>query len=177
MTHPLLPNHTAPVKTTEKQNNCSIVPRLLIGLIVLSIYGCSSTPEKEPVAAMPTVAQPRAVQYALTLQGAPYRYGKESPREGFDCSGFVRHVYRQQGINLPRSAKDMAAKLPPVPKSAVHSGDLVFFNINGKPYSHVGIYVNNDHFIHAPSAQTGHVLVSSLKNDYWYKRFMGVRRP
>jgi cell wall-associated NlpC family hydrolase len=59
----------------------------------------------------------------------------------------------------------------------VHSGDLVFFDTNGKTFSHVGLYVDNDNFIHAPSARTGKVLVSSLKNNYWQQHFVGVRRP
>jgi len=152
-----------------------LVIRLFLALAVIMIHGCASTPEIKQVAQ--PVAQPRLVSYALSLQGAPYRYGKDTPEEGFDCSGFVRHVYQKQGIALPRTAKDMALTLPPIPKDAVHSGDLVFFNTNGQPFSHVGIYVNNDNFIHAPSRRTGRVLVSSLKNDYWHKRFIGVRRP
>jgi cell wall-associated NlpC family hydrolase len=138
------------------------------------LLGCSSTPEIKPTTqseSLPVVA------YALSLQGTPYRYGKESPEEGFDCSGFVRHVYKKQGVELPRSAKDMASVLPTIPKNDVHSGDLVFFTIDGRPFSHVGIYVNQDNFIHAPSQRTGRVLVSSLKNEYWHKRFIGVRRP
>jgi len=149
--------------------------RLLLALVVMIVTGCAGTPEIKQHAR--PAAQPRLVGYALSLQGAPYRYGKDTPEEGFDCSGFVRHVYQKQGIALPRTAKDMALALPPIPKDAVHSGDLVFFNTNGKPFSHVGIYVNNDNFIHAPSQRTGRVLVSSLKNDYWHKRFIGVRRP
>lgn len=149
--------------------------RLFLALAIIMVTGCASTPEIKPTAR--PVAQPRIVSYALSLQGAPYHYGKESPKEGFDCSGFVRHVYQKQGIALPRTAKDMALALPPIPKDAVHSGDLVFFNINGQPFSHVGIYVNNDNFIHAPSRRTGRVLVSSLKNNYWQKRFIGARRP
>jgi len=139
-----------------------------------TLFGCASTPEISPTAQ--PAARPHLVGYALSLQGAPYRYGKESPAEGFDCSGFVRHVYRQHGVSLPRRAKDMATVLTPVPKEAVNPGDLVFFN-TGAPFSHVGIYVENGDFVHAPSQRTGHVMVSSLKMDYWHKRFMGVRRP
>jgi cell wall-associated NlpC family hydrolase len=111
------------------------------------------------------------------LQGVPYRYGKDSPEEGFDCSGFVKHVYEKQGIELPRTVKGMASSLPKIPKNDVHSGDLVFFNTNGKSISHVGIYVNNDKFVHAPSRRTGKVLVSSLKNRYWHKHYICARRP
>ncbi len=143
---------------------------LLLGIILFS--GCASVPEIKP-----TADRLPMVSYALSLQGAPYRYGKSSPDEGFDCSGFVKHVYEHQGISLPRTSQGMAQSLAQVPKNELHSGDLVFFNTNGKPFSHVGIYVDNDDFIHAPSQRTGKVLVSSLKNKYWENRFSCARRP
>lgn len=149
---------------------------LAAALAIILCAGCASVPELKPNAHLPT-AHPRSVDYALSLQGIRYRYGKDSPREGFDCSGFVKHVYQQQGIALPRTAIEMAQSLPAIPKNAIHSGDLVFFDTNGKPFSHVGIYVSNDDFVHAPSPRTGKVLVSSLKNQYWKKHFIGVRRP
>lgn len=148
--------------------------RLPLLVTIMLLAACASTPEPKPV---PVTIRPSVVAYALSLQGAPYRYGKASPREGFDCSGFVQHVYHKQGISLPRTAKNMALSLPPIPKQAVNAGDLVFFNINGKPFSHVGIYVDNGRFIHAPSQRTGHVLVSNLNDHYWQQRFMCARRP
>jgi len=148
--------------------------RVLLCLAIVLLSACASTPEPGPLSTPPL---PAAVNYALSLRGVPYRYGKASPSEGFDCSGFVWHVYKRQGINLPRTAKDMALTLPSIPKQAMASGDLVFFNINGKPFSHVGIYVNKGQFIHAPSQRTGHVLISDLQNRYWQQRLMGVRRP
>jgi len=143
---------------------------LLCAMVLFS--GCASGPETKPVAGHSPV-----VGYALSLQGAPYRYGKSSPEEGFDCSGFVKHVYERHGVALPRTTQAMAQSLAPVPKHKLNPGDLVFFNINGKPFSHVGIYINGDNFIHAPSQRTGKVLVSSLKNRYWGERFSCVRRP
>jgi cell wall-associated NlpC family hydrolase len=144
---------------------------LIISMILAS--GCASVPEIKPVEHKRTPV----VVYALSLQGIPYRYGKESPNEGFDCSGFVHHVYKHQGITIPRTTKELAQNLPTIPKSDLQSGDLLFFNIDGKPFSHVGIYVDNNDFIHAPSRRTGRVLVSSLNNRYWRKRFIGIRRP
>ncbi|HEY8218936.1 MAG TPA: C40 family peptidase [Methylobacter sp.] len=144
---------------------------LLTAIILFS--GCASVPETKPVVA----DYSPMVSYALSLQGTPYRYGKSSPEEGFDCSGFVQHVYGHQGIALPRTVQGMAQSLNQVPKNDLHSGDLVFFNTSGKPFSHVGIYVSNDNFIHAPSQNTGRVLVSSLKNRYWGQRFICARRP
>ncbi len=144
---------------------------LLVGIVLFA--GCASVPETKPT----TKVYSPIVGYALSLQGTPYRYGKSSPEDGFDCSGFVQHVYGHQGISLPRTVKGMAESLPQIPKGDLHSGDLVFFNTNGKPFSHVGIYLDNDNFIHAPSQRTGKVLVSSLKNKYWGRRFSCARRP
>lgn len=144
---------------------------ILLAAITL-LVGCASTPEIES-----TSKYSPMVSYALSLQGTPYRYGKSSPEEGFDCSGFVQHVYKRQGIALPRTVQGMANSLNQVPKTDLHSGDLVFFNTDGRPFSHVGIYVNNDNFIHAPSQRTGKVLVSSLRNRYWGERFSCARRP
>jgi cell wall-associated NlpC family hydrolase len=140
----------------------------------LSLIGCATTPENGAISH--TTSEP-LIDYALSLQGAPYRYGKASPQEGFDCSGFVQYVYKHQGILLPRTVKAMAKSLPAITKDEVNSGDLLFFNTDGRSLSHVGIYISGDDFIHAPSAKTGRVLVSSLKNDYWEKHFVAARRP
>jgi cell wall-associated NlpC family hydrolase len=149
--------------------------RWILLLVIALASGCASVSQQPK----PIIAhhRPPVVSYALSLQGIPYRYGKESPSEGFDCSGFVKHVYEHHGVDLPRTAKEMAQTLPRIPKSYLQPGDLLFFNTNGKPFSHVGIYVDHDDFIHAPSRRTGKVLVSSLNNRYWRKHFTGVRRP
>lgn len=144
-------------------------------LVILLLSGCASDSDIAPISYQQSDSP--VVNYALSLQGAPYHYGSDNPQDGFDCSGFVHHVYQQQGINLPRTTENMATQLTPVEKDAMHSGDLVFFDTNGTSFSHVGLYVNNDKFIHAPSARTGKVLVSSLKNNYWQQHFIGVRRP
>ena len=149
---------------------------LIISLLSLLVAGCAGTPDKPKPIVFKTPNKP-VVAYALSLQGAPYRYGKSSPQEGFDCSGFVRHVYQRQGILLPRTSKEMAIALPTVPKQYIQSGDLVFFDTNGQDFSHVGIYVNEGSFVHATSERTGKVMVSSLKSTYWQKHFTGVRRP
>ena len=148
-----------------------------LGLIILVLSGCASDPEIAPINSYSPSAASPVVAYALSLQGAPYHYGSGNPQDGFDCSGFVHHVYLHQGVNLPRTTEDMANNLTPVEKNARHSGDLVFFDTNGKEFSHVGLYLDNDNFIHAPSERTGKVLVSSLKNNYWRQHFVGVRRP
>jgi cell wall-associated NlpC family hydrolase len=151
-----------------------LIPRIIPVLLAAALIGCSTTPEFKPQI---QTQQPDVVQYALSLQGIPYRYGKETPEEGFDCSGFVKHVYGRYGILLPRSASAMATVLPPISPGEIRSGDLLFFNTSGKTYSHVGIFIDDDKFIHAPSQRTGRVLVSSMNNSYWQKRFVGARRP
>ena len=145
----------------------------LLPIFILLFSGCASVPETKA----PSESQPALVSYALSLQGKPYNYGKSSPEEGFDCSGFVKHVFEKQGITLPRRTKDMALYLLPIDKYNVHSGDLVFFDTNGETYSHVGIYINNDNFVHAPSQKSGKVLISNLKERYWQQHFTGARRP
>ncbi len=158
--------------SVNKPNNFLFI-RLLIPAGIVLFSGCASVPEIKPA----PQSQSPVITYALSLQGVPYRYGKDSPEEGFDCSGFVKHVYEKQGITLPRTVRDMASSLPQISKNDVHSGDLVFFNTSGKSFSHVGIYVNDDKFVHAPSQRTGKVLVSSLKNHYWHNHYTGARRP
>jgi cell wall-associated NlpC family hydrolase len=161
------------MNTSANKNNSCFFIRLLLPVAIVLFSGCASVPEIKPAAQR----QSQVIAYALSLQGVPYRYGKDSAKEGFDCSGFVKHVYEKQGITLPRTVNAMALDLPQIPKNDVLSGDLVFFNTNGKSISHVGIYVNNDKFVHAPSRRTGRVLVSSLKNQYWRKHYIGARRP
>lgn len=144
-------------------------------MVFLLIAGCSTAPEKSLTVAPSPL--PRVTQYALSLQGVPYRWGKASPTEGFDCSGFIQHIYQRQGIHLPRTVREMASNLPSVSEDELHSGDLLFFNTNGNRFSHVGLYVHGDKFIHAPSRRSGRVHLSSLKQQYWRRRFSGARRP
>lgn len=146
---------------------------VLVALVLLS--GCSTAPKFKPIPEEGPVQ--RVVGYAISLQGVAFRYGKSSPEEGFDCSGFIQHVYRVHGIPLPRTAREMAAALPAVDVRERRAGDLVFFNTDGQPYSHVGLYVGDGSFVHAPSSRTGHVMVSSLAQPYWWQRLTGVRRP
>ena len=144
----------------------------LLGLLLVLVTGCATAPPLPD----PT-AQTAVVSYALSLEGAPYRFGKDSPEEGFDCSGFVRHVYQHQGIALPRTARAMAEALPPISGDTMLAGDLLFFDIGGRPYSHVGIYLQQGQFIHAPSRRSGKVMVSKLTDRYWQQCYSGVRRP
>jgi cell wall-associated NlpC family hydrolase len=115
--------------------------------------------------------------YAVSLVGSPYRLGGSSPETGLDCSGFVGHVFRQTtGIQLPRDSLAISAATRPLAQAELQPGDLVFFNTLNRAFSHVGIYLGDDRFVHATSSRTGAVMVSSLGDRYWRERFDGARR-
>jgi cell wall-associated NlpC family hydrolase len=116
------------------------------------------------------------VAYAATMQGKPYVSGGSAPELGFDCSGLVYHVFRQFDLTVPRSAREMAVQLPSISLSAIEAADLLFFDTQGQPYSHVGIYLGDGRFVHAPSPKTGRVIISRMSNRYWRARLTGARR-
>lgn len=112
---------------------------------------------------------------AFSLIGTPYRYGGSDKSGGFDCSGMVQHVYQQAlQTPLPRTARDIAASAREISKQQLKSGDLVFFNTGGGKYSHVGIYLGSDEFLHAPSSN-GTIRVARLDNPYFASRFTEAR--
>lgn len=113
---------------------------------------------------------------AIALVGTPYRYGGNTPDSGFDCSGLVRYVVqRAASVNLPRTAAEMGRRGTSLDRRDVASGDLVFFNTTGQPNSHVGIYVGQNRFVHAP-ATGGTVRLEDMTKSYWASRYMGARR-
>jgi cell wall-associated NlpC family hydrolase len=117
------------------------------------------------------------LQRALGLLGTPYRWGGSSPDSGFDCSGLVGYVFRNAlGIELPRVSREMAKAGEPVAdRASLSAGDLVFFSRTGGEVDHVGIYVGEGRFVHAP--RTGRdVTVSSLDTGYWSEKFLEARR-
>lgn len=113
---------------------------------------------------------------AMGFLGVPYRRGGNSAETGFDCSGFVRAMYEQSiGLILPRKAEQQAAATENIPRDDLKPGDLVFFNTMRRAFSHVGIYVGDNKFIHAPRPGAG-VRVDSMGLAYWSRRFDGARR-
>jgi|GEM_PF-419015 len=117
------------------------------------------------------------IKHAMSAIGVPYRFGGTSSATGFDCSGFVQTMYRQTlGKLLPRSAAEQAAVTQTISKDDLQPGDLVFFNtVRRRAYSHVGIYVGDGQFIHAPSRHE-RVRIDDLSAAYWQKHFEGARR-
>ncbi len=140
-------------------------------------------PTAAQVEASPLVQQMRdtasdLVMQAMNFLGVPYRRGGNTADQGFDCSGFTRYVFENSiGLVLPRRADEQAKSsgLLNVKREELKPGDLVFFNTMRRAFSHVGIYVGEGKFIHAPRAG-GEVRVEDMRQAYWSKRFNGARR-
>nr|WP_310269977.1 C40 family peptidase [Roseateles saccharophilus] len=115
---------------------------------------------------------------AMNFLGVRYTRGGNSIENGFDCSGFTRHIFEMSvGLVLPRRADEQAKdnSLLPIGQSELKPGDLVFFNTMKRTFSHVGIYVGEGKFIHAPRTGSA-VRVEDMRDSYWAKRFTGARR-
>lgn len=118
------------------------------------------------------------IMSAMNFLGVRYRFGGSSEETGFDCSGFTRHVFENSvGLLLPRRASEQAeaAGLLTVRKEDLKPGDLVFFNTMRRAFSHVGIYVGDGKFIHAPRTGSS-IRVDDMNQSYWTTRFDGARR-
>lgn len=114
---------------------------------------------------------------AVSLVGTPYRFGGASPETGFDCSGLVNYVFGQAaGLRLPRESAAISQMAQPIEAQQLQSGDLVFFNTLDRAFSHVGIYLGDNRFVHASGSRSGQVMVSNMTTDYWRSRFDGARR-
>lgn len=113
--------------------------------------------------------------HSMGLIGTPYRWGGSSTATGFDCSGMIQFVYKNAlGVSLPRTARDMAAASRKIPDSRLKAGDLVFFNTGGaNKYSHVGLYIGNGEFIHAPSSGKT-IKTEKLSSPFYAKNYLGA---
>jgi cell wall-associated NlpC family hydrolase len=159
----------------------------LIVFVGSVLSGCAShsvrLPDAEPEPAAATVPMIRVTDRASTVAlqalaylGVPYRAAGLSPQTGFDCSGLVAYVYREgAGMALPRNSFELSRVGQAIERTALRPGDLVFYNTQHRNYSHVGIYLGEDRFIHAP-ASGGEVRVENLRADYWIRRYNGARR-
>ena len=151
-----------------------------LGLLIL-LHGCASAPERGT--ARPAVVAPRGdparandvLFRALGLVGTPYRYGGNTPEGGFDCSGLVGYVFRDAaGVTLPRASREIGAiDAPTVKRTRLAPGDLVFFGKGA--INHVGIYVGEGRFVHAPNAG-GTVRLDALDGPYWKDTYLYAKR-
>jgi cell wall-associated NlpC family hydrolase len=160
-----------------------------LAFLALVLGGCASVPpapspgteETAPVpdraaASLPPSLREEIAFVALSLLGKPYAAAGASPETGFDCSGLVAYVFRQASrVNLPRNTFDQARAGEVVSAAALEPGDLVFYNTQARDFSHVGIYLGEARFIHAPSTG-GFVRIENMRTTYWSARFNGARR-
>jgi cell wall-associated NlpC family hydrolase len=156
-----------------------------LAITVLSLAACGSNPAAPPAAKQPSSGQvvtrverptagDRAAAVALDQVGVPYRYGGSSPG-GFDCSGLVQYSYTRAGVRVPRTTGQLWSASNPVGRAELRAGDLLFFSIEGK-MSHVGVYLGEQRFVHAP--QSGRkVSVASLNSPFYRAAFIRAGRP
>ncbi|MFO8024926.1 C40 family peptidase [Thiohalophilus sp.] len=118
----------------------------------------------------------KVVEIAREMLGTPYRYGGESPRHGFDCSGLVQYAYQQAGLEIARTTGQQYRQVQAIPTRFLRPGDLVFFSTKYNRFvSHVGIYLGDNRFIHAPSSGKT-VSVANLRDPYWRRHFASAGR-
>jgi len=155
---------------------------LPMSLMVLLVAACSG-PTPRPVSYWENISQPSAVSekgnevalYALGLIDTGYRFGGKNPEAGLDCSGMVSFIYgRAAGVKVKGSAADIARNSRPIEPELLRPGDLVFFNTRNRPFSHVGIYLGDARFVHAPSSN-GRVRIDRMNDRYYAQRFEAAR--
>ena len=143
-------------------------------LLIALLTACGSAPARQESAANERMND--LVMYAISLAETPYKYGGDNARSGFDCSGYVGHVYREVlDIKLPRTTKALSGVGDPLSQRELRPGDLVFFNTQRRPFSHVGIYVGERKFVHSPKTGS-RIRVENMELDYWKSRYNGARR-
>lgn len=157
-----------------KLNKIKLTSLLAIVAFTLTLSACGSSPKyssRENAASKHAV-----IKTAKNMLGVKYRYGGTSPSRGFDCSGLVQYSHKAAGIHLPRTTGLQYKAAKPISRRYLKAGDLVFFKTSvSRAVSHVGIYLGNNKFIHAPSSGK-RVKISSMKEKYWRKRFTGAGR-
>lgn len=160
---------------TISRSSRPIAARSLLLAVLLSLLAaCAPFRHGLPGEGAPADPGRAVLEAAETRIGAPYRYGGSGP-DAFDCSGLVAYAHRQVGIAVPRTAAEQFSKAAPVKRRELRPGDLVFFRLSGRDVGHVGIYVGDDRFVHAPQSG-GHVRLASLEDEWYRQRFVGAGR-
>lgn len=159
-------------------------PALLLAAFVAALLtACSSTPPRSGHGAQTITQRPVPVSekgnevalYAMGMLDIGYRFGGKNPEAGFDCSGMVSYIYEHAiGLRVRGSAADIARAGRPIEREGMRPGDLVFFNTMNRSFSHVGIYLGQGRFIHAPSTN-GRVRIDRLADNYYAQRFESAR--
>ncbi len=160
-----------------------VFARLVLLFVLGFLAACSSTPSTRSYSSESDLAlqaraddgvAARAAEHARNMVGKPYLYGGNSPN-GFDCSGLVQYSYQRAGVSVPRTTRSQLKTGLPVTARALRAGDLVFFDQEGSKYSHVGIYIGDGRFVHAPSSGK-RVRIDRLDKRYWRNHFVAARR-
>lgn len=149
--------------------------RALLLLSLLTLAACASAPPQHQPSPSTRQAGARAAAYALKMVGKPYRYGGASPSRGFDCSGLVQYSYRHAGVKLPHNTEAQRRLSKPIRRAELRRGDLIFFDEKGGDNSHVGIYLGDGTFVHAPSSGKT-VRRDKLDSPYWRQHLSELRR-
>lgn len=176
----------SPAAAPSARRRSATLPAALLCLCALALAGCGGPEQVRPAppsqrtwstAAPQNPAAANAIlMRALGLVGTPYRYGGNTPESGFDCSGLVNYVYRDMlDLRLPRTSRELAAMQgPKIALDRLVPADLVFFGSGGE-VSHVGIYVGEGRFVHAPSTG-GTVRLDRLDGAWWRDHYTGAKR-
>ena len=151
------------------------------GAALLALPGCGTKPPRPAADRRGERSEQSALRgrdvalYAMAMLDRDYRWGGRQPELGFDCSGLVRHVFRQAaGLELQGNAAALWRQSRPIDPATLQAGDLLFFNTLGQPSSHVGVYVGQGQFIHAASERSG-VRINRLSDRYYAARFEGAK--
>jgi len=184
---PVRPSPSAArLSASRASGPCFFAALLAAGAFAFSTTSIAQNREDSSLAAAAATVKDAAFQaldtaqglssYALALIGIRYKWGGDTPATGLDCSGLVRYVFQKvTGVTLPRTARDMSRLGEQVAVTDLKPGDLVFFDTRHFAFSHVGIYLGDNRFVHAP--RTGReVEVATLDSSFWQKRFNGARR-
>ena len=175
-----------PVRPASLAARRLLVLLLAAGAVAHSTVGAAQGRDEGSLASAAATVKDAATQalstaqnlssFALELIGIRYKWGGSTPATGLDCSGLVRYVFQKvTGVTLPRTAKDMSRLGEQVAVPDLKPGDLVFFDTRHFAFSHVGIYLGDNRFVHAPRSGRD-VEVATLDSSFWQKRFSGARR-
>jgi len=148
---------------------------LTIGVVLFAFSGCASAPVASTGSTRPATDRgDAAAALAAKMVGKPYKYGGSSP-SGFDCSGLVSYSFKQAGVALPHNTAQQRTTSRLIKVAELRRGDLLFFDQEGKKHGHVGIYLGEGRFVHAPSSGKS-VRTDALSNPYWKKHLTEARR-